>query len=105
MTREEAIKKIKEEMPTLWKETKEAIQVLIPELAENEEGRIRKEIIELLNQYKEDGLRGVGITPWIDYPEKLKENTWSEDDDAKVKAMVEEERAWLKNLRNRVWKM
>lgn len=44
------------------------------------------------------------------YLEKQKENTWSEEDDAKVKAMCKEgdlkpsERAWLKNLRNRVWK-
>jgi hypothetical protein len=48
MTREEAIKKIKEEMPTLWKETKEAIQVLIPELAESEDEdeKTRKELLE-----------------------------------------------------------
>ena len=50
MTKEEAIKKIKEAMPTLWKETKEAIQVLVPELAESEDEdeRIRKDIINYI---------------------------------------------------------
>ena len=73
MTREDAIKVIKQAMPTLWKETKEAIQTLIPELAESEDERIRKEMIEFLNQYKEDGLRGVDITAWIAYLKKQKE--------------------------------
>lgn len=46
---------------------------IFPELRENENERIRKEMIDFLNQYKEDGLRGVDITPWIVYLEKQKE--------------------------------
>lgn len=48
MTREEAIKKIKEAMPTLWKETKDAFETLVPELAESEDERIRKAIIGII---------------------------------------------------------
>lgn len=94
MTREKAIEVVKEAMPTLWKETKEAIQTLIPELAENEDEKIRKEMIEFLNQYKEDGLRGVDITPWIAYLEKQKEQKqveWSEEDEIieRIKSVIE----------------
>lgn len=51
MTREEAIKKIKEAMPTMWKETKEAIQTVIPELFENENERMVRKIESFLSAY------------------------------------------------------
>ena len=67
MTKETAIKKIREAMPTLWKETKDAIQTLIPELRESEDERIRKEIRDFLidMECKKE---------WITYIEKQKES-------------------------------
>lgn len=40
---------------------------------ESEDERIRKEMVEYFSQYKEGGLRGVDITPWIAYLERQKE--------------------------------
>ena len=61
------------------------LECVFPELRESEDERIRKEMIEFLNQYKEDGLRGVDITPWISYLDKQKEQKpaeWSERDES-----------------------
>lgn len=58
MTREEAIKKIKEAMPTMWKDTKEAIQTVIPELAESEDERMLREIKRYI---KEQGDKPTGL--------------------------------------------
>jgi hypothetical protein len=64
-------------MPTLWKETKDAIQTLIPELAENEDERMRKEAISIVQSYMnicdEEGdpcLPGYEVLAWL---EKQKE--------------------------------
>ena len=76
MTKEEAIKKIKEAMPTLWKETKEAIQVLVPELAESEDEdeRIRKDIINYIGFEKPIADKDENrIKKMIVYLERLKE--------------------------------
>jgi len=40
---------------------------------ESKDERIRKEILEYFNQFKDEGLRGVNITDWIAYLEKQKE--------------------------------
>lgn len=48
MTREEAINEVKKAMPTMWKETKEALNILISELAESEDERIRKVLIHIV---------------------------------------------------------
>ena len=77
MTREEAIKEIKSWDFLEGKEI-EAIHTLIPELAESDDERIRKEMVDYFSQYKEDGIRGVDITPWIAYLEKQKSAEWSE---------------------------
>ena len=69
MTREEAIKKIKEAMPTLWKETKEAIQVLIPEFAESDDERIRKEMIRYFTEMKKGGSASLPYDDCIAYLE------------------------------------
>ena len=45
---------------------------LLPE-KESEDERIRKEIVDYFSQFKDDGLRGVDITPWIAYLEKQKD--------------------------------
>ena len=47
----------------------------IPELEESYDERIRKEMVDYFSQYKEDGIRGVDITPWIAYLERQK---WDE---------------------------
>jgi hypothetical protein len=72
MTREEAIKEAYGIPVT--KAQHEALQFLIPELAENDDERIRKEIVNYFSQFKENGLRGVDITKWIAYLEKQKEH-------------------------------
>lgn len=77
MTREEAIKKIKEAMPTLWKETKDAIQTLIPELAEIEDERVNNVLYCIVRDNKEvkrilEG-NGVSVDATLAYLEKQKE--------------------------------
>lgn len=55
MTKKEAIEVIKTTMPYMWKETKEAIQTLIPEFAESDDERIRKELIAFVKFALKDG--------------------------------------------------
>lgn len=45
---------------------------IFPELAESEDERIRKEIIEYFNQFENRELRGVDISDWITWLEKQK---------------------------------
>ena len=81
MTREEAIKEIKSWDFLEGKEI-EAIQTLIPELAESEDERIRKELIETINCMKEDHqvfLSEQQIERYLDWLEKQKENPKSAD--------------------------
>ena len=85
-------------------------EYIFPELAESEDEKIRKEMIRYFTEMKKGGSAALPYDDCIAYLEKQKENTWSEEDDAKVEAMCKEgnlkpsERAWLKNLKNRVWK-
>ena len=73
MTREEAIKKIKKAMPTMWKDTKEAIQTLIPELAESEDERIRMALVEYFAPpVPFTAVRGMPIQKIRDWLEKQK---------------------------------
>jgi hypothetical protein len=88
----------------------------------SEDEGIRKEMIKYFSQYKEDGLRGVDITPWIAYLERQKEQKsaeWSENDKRMLddideslfmyeagkndytREQVERERKWLKSLPER----
>lgn len=75
MDRKEAIKIVRGlyEKSLFLKKDKEAIETLIPEIKDDEDERIRKEMVEYFSQYKEGGLRGVDITPWIAYLERQKE--------------------------------
>ena len=81
MTKKEAIEVIKTTMPYMWKETKEAIQTLIPEFAESDDEMIRKEIIDFLtdgiwNTIVIDNVRqSQRYAKWIAYLEKQKEQT------------------------------
>ncbi len=89
-------------------------EYLFPELAESKDERIRKTLIGYFEWVKERDCKsewnGLKVDDIRAYLEKQRENIWSEEDDAKVKAMCEEgylkpsERAWLKDLSNRVWK-
>ena len=107
MDREEAIRRIKEW--NLDSGDREVLAVVIPELAESEDERTRKHLIKVVELYW-GTTNEPGKAEDLAWLEKRKENTWSEEDDAKVGAMCKEgnlkpsERAWLKNLRNRVWK-
>ena len=74
MTREEAIKEIKKAMPYMWKDTKEAIQTVIPELFENENERIIRFFAELATDacggpgqeyYEEFGLNYDKVMTWL----------------------------------------
>lgn len=75
MTTEEAINEVKKAMPTMWKETKEALSILIPELAESEDERLIKAAVWYLEHATERCAANYnGITPKqiITYLEKQK---------------------------------
>ena len=113
MTREEAIKELRSFIGQLTEGCQDVIKVLIPELEESEDERIRRALISYLNEIGNSGVasfNGFSIKEYITYLEKQKEpdGIWTEEDDAKVKAMCKEgdlkpsERAWLKELKNRI---
>ena len=89
----ERAKIIEKESPEWWRENQEAITEIFPELKESEDEKIRKEMIDFLNQFKEDGLRGVDITPWIAYLEKQK----GQPTDAKPERVIKAARRVLNN--------
>jgi len=118
MKREDAINKIKEAvkqfkyaMPRLGKETEEALTFIVPELAESEDERVRKHLIEIVETYwgKTNEPGKAADLAWLE-KQKESDGAWTEEDDAKVKAMCEEgelkpsEREWLKKLKNRIVK-
>ena len=89
------------------------LKSIFPELTESEDERTKKQLIDAIKIGCSNS--GISFTKeaadrYIAWLEKQEENTWSEEDDAKVKVMCEEgylkpsERAWLKDLKNRVWK-
>lgn len=95
----------------------DVLEQIFPELKESEDEKIRKELIAFLKENHETGRAEEtwslsGIERWIAWLEKQKEpdGTWTEEDDAKVKVMCKEgdlkpsERAWLKELKNRIVK-
>lgn len=73
MTREEAIKKIKEAMPTMRKDTKEAIQTVIPEVFENENELMVRRIESFLSAYGLDYFSKDELLEIEDWLEKQKE--------------------------------
>ena len=90
MTQEEALSKIREKRfwDSLNLTEKEALQILIPELRETEDERIRKEIIDHL-------VKEVGLYPginrkehkWLRWLEKQKEQKqeWSYEDEKQIR--------------------
>lgn len=68
----ELVERIKEFHEVGNAHTKAQMEIILPELAESENEKIRKEMIDYFSQFKEDGIRGVDITPWIAYLERQK---------------------------------
>jgi len=85
MTKEEAIKKIKEAMPTMWKETKDAVETLVPELAESEDERIRKVIVKYFKELHVESWINLEIPNILAWLEKQKETgiRWFKSDNVK----------------------
>lgn len=85
MDREEAIKKIKEAMPTMWKETKDAVETLVPELAESEDERIRKVIVKYFKELHVESWINLEIPNILAWLEKQKETgiRWFKSDNVK----------------------
>lgn len=83
MTREEAIKSIKLFFSglriALSNETKEAFNTLIPELAESEDEKIRKELIELVGLVPDYMFGEIKPNKFIAYLEKQKEHQNNSD--------------------------
>lgn len=79
MTREEAIKKIKEAMPTMWKETKEAIQTVIPEFFENENELMVRRIESFISAYGLDYFSKdelLEVENWLEKQKEQKSEEW-----------------------------
>ena len=88
MTREEAIKVVRNIYQTDTE--KEALETLIPELAESEDEKIRKTLLEYFNErnsYRDEDetFNGVSFSSIIAYLEKLKESgiKWLKSDNVK----------------------
>lgn len=72
MTREEAIKEMREKLPWLTEDTKRLVEALIPELAESEDEKTRKEILNYI-LYKASGVSEEDEHRWVTWLEKQKE--------------------------------
>ena len=70
MTREEAIKELRSFIGQLTEGCQEVIKVLVPELKDSEDERIRKELIGLISCMHDADPRKKG---WLDWLEKQKE--------------------------------
>ena len=86
MTREEALTKVRQ--MSLPKETMEILQALAPELAESEDERIRKRLIEYFEGFrignarvKWEGLTVQDVLDWLEKQKEQKPAEWSEEDE------------------------
>ncbi len=116
MTTEEKAKAYDEALEKAKKYMNDGYTVLMPdlfpELKDNEDKRIINQLIDLIQNTGEVVPIPNNRDELLDYLEKQKkpDGAWTEEDDAKVKAMCEEgdlkpsEREWLKNLKNRIVK-
>ena len=76
MTREEAIKELRGFIGQLTEGCQEAIKVLIPELCESEDEKIREEIVSFIRAFWVDHRDSVPqASKWLDWFEKQKEQT------------------------------
>lgn len=92
MTREEAIKILNERYNSALFSERKAFEILIPELAESEDEKIRKGMIRFLNSEKaEDIFTYEARQSWIAWLEKQKEQKpteWSEEDAKRIKQLI-----------------
>ena len=94
MTREEAIKILRDIHDKSLFSVRNALETLIPELAENEDERIRKAIIcgmNALKGQKMETFAGIPINDCLAWLEKQKEHRpaeWSEEDEKRVKQLI-----------------
>ena len=80
MTHEEAINIVKTQYPH-DSVMKEALGILIPELRESEDERIRKGLINFLRSpFIKENLTDEKVAPWLDWLEKQKEQVTDESD-------------------------
>ena len=86
MTREEAIKEAYGILVN--KKQHEALQILIPELKENKDERIRETIVSIIKQYaricEKEGDPCLELNDCLTYLEKLKLEEQSEEDENKL---------------------
>lgn len=115
MTREEAIRRIK--AWNLDSDDMEVLAVIIPELAESEDEKIRQFLLRLVKRCPENSIDFMGeikkgdVIAWL---EKQKEQKWGEDDEKMLARIIErgqsqiqmfetgllpEHISWLKSLR------
>ena len=118
---DEAIRKLRGMMPN-WERLSyngktflQDLIYIIPELAESEDEKVRKELIKHLKElsdWKEDEVIPVKnpsyYRQWASWLEKQKPIEWSEEDDSRYSSclyMVERETSlynWLKSLKERI---
>ena len=72
MTREEAIKILSERYSSALFSERTALETLIPELAESEDERIRKEIVEYFKHYSGGDNASIKFPKWIEWLENHK---------------------------------
>lgn len=78
MTKEEAIDNVRSFIGQLTAECQESIHTLIPELAESEDERVRKALIDGIRQIRcKNGVTQEQMLAWL---EKQKPAEWSEED-------------------------
>lgn len=96
MERKEAIEVIKKNWPDSgFTMLREALETLIPELAESEDESIRKDIVAAVETYGDftQG-RKEEIYAWLEKQSEQKPAEWSEEDEVKINRIV----ACLENL-------
>lgn len=116
MTKEEAIDNVRSFIGQLTAECQESIHTLIPELAESEDEKVRKALIDGVRQIRcKNGVTQEQMLAWL---EKQKPAEWSEEDEKNLERVTDciydfypdpvvkyKLKDWLKSLRSQPhWK-
>lgn len=87
MTKEEAIDNVRSFIGQLTAECQESIHTLIPELAESEDERVRKALIDGIRQIRcKNSVTQEQMLAWL---EKQKPAKWSEEDENMLTGIIE----------------
>lgn len=87
MTKEEAIDNVRSFIDQLTAECQESIHTLIPELAESEDERVRKALIDGIRQIRcKNSVTQEQMLAWL---EKQKPAKWSEEDENMLTGIIE----------------